>query len=41
MWFSPALGFHAKHWCTMYVYDCSFVYFLFTLQLLDDNATLI
>jgi hypothetical protein len=25
----------------MYVYDCSFVHFLFNLQLLDDNATLI
>jgi hypothetical protein len=41
MWFFPALGFHVKHWCTMYVYDCSFVHCLFTLYLLDDNATLI
>jgi hypothetical protein len=41
VWFSPALGFHVKHWCTVYVYDCSFVHCLFTLQLLDDNATLI
>jgi hypothetical protein len=36
-WFSPALGFHVKHWCTVYVYDCSFVHCL----LLDDNSTLI
>jgi len=27
--------------CTVYVYDCSFVHCLFTLQLLDNNATLI
>jgi hypothetical protein len=25
----------------MYVYDCSFVHCLFTLQLLDNNSTLI
>ena len=41
LWFSPDLGFHVKHWCTVYVYDCSFVHCLFTLQLLDDNASLI
>jgi hypothetical protein len=41
LWFSPTLGFHVKHWCTVYVCDCSFVHCLFTLQLLDDNATLI
>jgi hypothetical protein len=41
MWFSPSLGFHVKQWCIVYVYDCSFVHFLFTLQVLDDNATLI
>jgi hypothetical protein len=38
---SPALGFHVKHWCIVYVYDCSFVHFLFTLRLLDDTSTLI
>jgi hypothetical protein len=41
LWFFPSLGFHVKHWCTVYVYDCSFFHFLFTLQLLYDNATLI
>jgi len=41
MWFSLTLGFDVKHWCTVYVYDCSFFHFLFTLQLFDDNATLI
>jgi hypothetical protein len=41
MWFSPTLGFHVKYWCTVYVCDCSFVHYLFTLQLLDDNASLI
>jgi hypothetical protein len=41
MWFSPNLGFHVKHWCTVYVYDCSFVHCLFTLQLLNNNASLI
>ena len=41
LWFSLALGFHIKHWCTVYVYDCSFVHCLLTLKLLDDNATLI
>jgi hypothetical protein len=30
-----------KYWCTVYVYDCSFVHGLFTLHLLDDNAILI
>jgi hypothetical protein len=23
--FSPDLGFHVKHWCTVYVCDCSFL----------------
>jgi hypothetical protein len=41
LWFSPTLGFHVKNSCTVYVYDCSFVHCLFTLQLLDDNDTLI
>jgi hypothetical protein len=41
MWLSLALGFHVKYWCTLYVCDCSFFHCLFTLQLLDDNATLI
>jgi hypothetical protein len=41
MCFSPDLGFHVKQWCTVYVYDCSFLYCLFTLQLLDDNTSLI
>ena len=39
MWFSPALGFHVKQRCIVYVCDCSFVHYLFTLQLLDNNAT--
>jgi hypothetical protein len=41
LWFSPSLGFHIKNWFTVYVYDFSFVHCLFTLQLLDDNVTLI
>jgi len=39
--FSPTLGFHVKRLCTVYVYDLSFVHCLFTLQILDDNDTLI
>jgi hypothetical protein len=41
MWFFPALGFHVKYGCTVYVCDFSFVHCLFTLQLLDYNATFI
>jgi hypothetical protein len=26
MWFTIDLGFHVKHWCTVYVYVCSFIH---------------
>jgi hypothetical protein len=25
MWFSPALGFHVKYWCTVYCVDVSII----------------
>jgi hypothetical protein len=35
MWFSLDLGFHTKHWCIVYVCDCSISY----SSLLDNNTT--